>query len=63
MLGESLEHIKDVVATKANFTDLIFNFDKKVDRKEIEDFEQKVKLSDSFTKINTQHADRTLEKN
>lgn len=34
MNGEQVGHVKDVVATKANYTDLIMYFDKKADKQE-----------------------------
>ena len=38
--GEQVGHVKDVVATKANYTDLIMYFDKKADKQDFKQLQQ-----------------------
>lgn len=38
--GEQVGHVKDVVATKANYTDLIMYFDKKADKQQFKQLQQ-----------------------
>lgn len=38
--GEQVGHVKDIVATKANYTDLIMYFDKKADKQEFKELQE-----------------------
>ncbi len=40
--SEQVDHVKDIVATKANFTDLVKYFDKKADREDFKELQELV---------------------